>query len=524
VVVLSVDSAAHEPYFDAGHIAYELRGAAAVVRIAADATYGLTDGLGDKQWSVFYGAGRIYPVGTAWVRDMHKAPLHLCFSPAMAVRATPRVIDDALVAAHAAGVLRPASAGPESVAVTAEVRGTLGSHHIQVRTDDGRTAAMLAARLRVGVPADRLARKRQRLHGRFTVTGGFLGEFVPDPIPDDPAARARELLPSGSVTLARVHTVSDCSAAALLHPDVPIQIIDTFDEDAALVLSAGDVVGVEVVWEDDQALGALLSDPEPADLKPALAILPGGPPWLLPVDLEPEQPVPADQGPPGPDPTGLPQPASAPGASADTSQLGTADNSLPEAGSVRRLAELREINAVLTREAEAARSAVDRLEAEVRDLRRQLRRTAGKRSTRAVEPVWRDPERQLRHEVSLAFLDRVTEDERDEHPLPDDYVIGPDFIDSLERLQGITRSKVLRVIVECLTGLDAQTPSRKRRPWLSHSGGAQELRADGGAAWRINMQDYVAAARRLKYWRLTDGRIELDSVGSHDEGLRSRRP
>ncbi len=55
--------AADGPYLDSRHIADELRGLAAVVVVEADATYGLTDTLDDKQLSVFYGAGRVYPTG-----------------------------------------------------------------------------------------------------------------------------------------------------------------------------------------------------------------------------------------------------------------------------------------------------------------------------------------------------------------------------------------------------------------------------------------------------------------------------
>lgn len=40
--------------------------------------------------------------------------------------------------------------------------------------------------------------------------------------------------------------------------------------------------------------------------------------------------------------------------------------------------------------------------------------------------------------------------------------------------------------------------------------------ADGAKAYRLYLQQGTPSARRLHYWQLADGRIELANVGFHD--------
>jgi hypothetical protein len=43
------------------------------------------------------------------------------------------------------------------------------------------------------------------------------------------------------------------------------------------------------------------------------------------------------------------------------------------------------------------------------------------------------------------------------------------------------------------------------------------VREDGARAWRVSLQSNTPAARRLHYWVLPDGSIELAKVGVHDD-------
>ena len=132
--------------------------------------------------------------------------------------------------------------------------------------------------------------------------------------------------------------------------------------------------------------------------------------------------------------------------------------------------------------------------------------------------VFSDPAEQLRHEIWLHYLHRIPESQRAELQLSE-YRFGPRFFDSLDELEGISRDKVIDVLVEVLTGLVRSIHGRQLHPWRVGVVGQQETRADGGAAWRCSLQVNTPSARRLKYWQVPGGVVEFDSVGVHDDGI-----
>jgi len=75
------------------------------------------------------------------------------------------------------------------------------------------------------------------------------------------------------------------------------------------------------------------------------------------------------------------------------------------------------------------------------------------------------------------------------------------------------------VVVDVLTKRAAQMSSRSVRPWKESRVGKQQVRYDDAKAYRVNLQNNTPSARRMKYWRHPNGRIELDLVGLHDDGL-----
>ena len=61
--------------------------------------------------------------------------------------------------------------------------------------------------------------------------------------------------------------------------------------------------------------------------------------------------------------------------------------------------------------------------------------------------------------------------------------------------------------------------AREVHPKRTGPGGddPQEIReTDGATCWRMSVEIGVAAARRVHYWKLPDGRIELHELVSHD--------
>ena len=507
VVVVSAHPSADGPYLDAAVIANDLKGLAPVVVVGADATYGLTDALGDRQLSVFYGAGRVYPVGLTWLADMYRAPLHLCTSRRQAPKVTQSVIEAGLVAAHQAGLLQPPPAAPTDKTVTARV-DSINDHHFVVRTN-GHQALARTATLAIGIPGDRLLRRNQQLTGRIRETGGLVAEFLPDPIPNDPAARVRAAYPTGTIALARVETVDADQASVLLLPDVRATLAPAAEApDLRALLSVDDTITVVVSWSDAGCTATLADVDDIETISVGASVLPDGPAWLVLGDLDPE-PEPDDEPQPATEPT--PTPSSPNGTSTSMATIlrqlevarDAADRFADEAEeAARALAEQ-------TRELKRARSDLRKAQAIIRRLKNPQDPT----------PVYADPARQLRHEISLTYLARVAEPDRPQWPLPEDYHFGPDFIRSLDTLDGIDRTKVLEVVVDVLTGRASQMSSRSVRPWKETRTGKQQVRHDGAKAYRVNLQNNTPSARRMKYWRHPDSRIELDFVGLHDDGL-----
>jgi hypothetical protein len=159
-------------------------------------------------------------------------------------------------------------------------------------------------------------------------------------------------------------------------------------------------------------------------------------------------------------------------------------------------------------------------ESTIRDLQRELRRSR----RRSIPTVFGDTERQLRYELEQTYLTEVAESERDKYPWPNQYVIGPEFIASMDKLVangGIDRDRIVRVSTEVLCGLAKDLHDRALREWTVSAHGPAEIRdRDKAVAMRVRLQAGTPAARRMKYWQLQNGDIELHSVGLHDDGIK----
>lgn len=128
-----------------------------------------------------------------------------------------------------------------------------------------------------------------------------------------------------------------------------------------------------------------------------------------------------------------------------------------------------------------------------------------------------DPEKQLRLEIELAWLETVAEGERGEWPLRD-YSFGPDFIDSLDTV-GCSRNKAIVVAVQVITRRACAVSAREVRQFTETGmpGSPQRTRADGASAWRANVANNTAQAARFLWWELADGTVELGKASMHDD-------
>ncbi len=217
----------------------------------------------------------------------------------------------------------------------------------------------------------------------------------------------------------------------------------------------------------------------------------------------------------------------------------------PEAPSDTRQKQLLQITALKTKtatleaEAEQARALAEANSDEIRQLRyeikrvedernraenalarsrTELRKARGKKSRpAAAEPQFADPELGFRHLVQARWATRTPVAEQVARPLPE-YGIGAGFIQSLADLEGVSREKVADVVVEVVTGVAPKVAGREVHRPRSGMGGGDPVRTrpDGAVGYRASLQTNTPSARRLHYWMLRDGQIELARVCTHD--------
>jgi hypothetical protein len=123
----------------------------------------------------------------------------------------------------------------------------------------------------------------------------------------------------------------------------------------------------------------------------------------------------------------------------------------------------------------------------------------------------------LRHEVYLAWTRRIPQGDKADRPLRE-YTLGPDFLPSLDSMDGFDRSKVADVVMEIVTDLaDEQTGRSPHRLRMGVGGNNAPVVREGGATcWQVALQQGRPAARRLHFWR-NGAYIELSRVVTHDD-------
>ncbi|GAA5202333.1 hypothetical protein [Microbacterium jejuense] len=174
------------------------------------------------------------------------------------------------------------------------------------------------------------------------------------------------------------------------------------------------------------------------------------------------------------------------------------------------------------------------LELRVRELKEQQRAsTQALRSARkavAVPPTpsddraarrsrWSTDEAWVRHEIYFAWVDRVEPAERADRPLGD-YVVGPRFADSLTALDDGQFDKAMRAAVDAATGRIREIPGREAHLLRTGDGAGDPptVRAsDGAKCWRAYIEQRTAQARRIHYWVLPGGGVELSRIVTHDD-------
>lgn len=143
------------------------------------------------------------------------------------------------------------------------------------------------------------------------------------------------------------------------------------------------------------------------------------------------------------------------------------------------------------------------------------------REARAAAP--RTTERPLDAEAFLELLwasydTRYTPDDKQRYPLRR-VTLGPVFIERVRRLEGVSVEKTAEVSADVAARRAHEISGREVHELHTGVGGSpQRIRSrDGATAWRCALQLGTPSARRLHWWELRDGSIELASVGKHDD-------
>jgi len=146
-----------------------------------------------------------------------------------------------------------------------------------------------------------------------------------------------------------------------------------------------------------------------------------------------------------------------------------------------------------------------------------------KSSTRSRRDRWASNEDWFNEELRRVWISRYKPAEREQNYQLDlsKFSHGPMFFETVFNpdLTEDELRKAVRVIVDVVTGREAdsrQSRVHSLRETDSPSS-PQRTRSDGSKAWRANIEDNTPQARRLHYWKSSNGQIELSKIAPHDD-------
>ncbi|MEV0726236.1 hypothetical protein AB0I37_26070 [Micromonospora purpureochromogenes] len=562
VVVLTISAGQQEPFGDPHEVKDAVGDLAEVVLMpTSDVSWAFSREM-PPGTQVYGGAGRVYPLDHGWVADPARSRLRFAYSPQDRRRITDQLIHDALEAALTAGLLEPRT-NPRLQQRSGTVQGVIGSRAL-VRLDDSSMATVWEELTVPGVALERLLGRGQRVTGVYDPVSRRL-DLREALLLTDPSiawAAVAEAYQIGDVVLADVAQVSDDAVSLRLLPDVVVDVerdavTSNANDTLRGLFTPGEIVTCRVADNDPLRLRLDDVDDEEAP-KSAPSLLPGGPPWLCLPEPEPQpsttpaarptspvpslspvpdpprrRPTPLDVDPRGriplPRPVALPSMDGAPSGADEPAVIQLRNELAAERATrealARDLAGLRGRAAELEDELAHANRVIEQLQTRYRgaDLARQRAvkqlRSAQSRNEHALGidgPAFLDAEEQFRFEVYCEWVRRIPAAEKASKPLAE-YLLGSGFLESVEQLEGISRAKIVAVVVEVLTDQVQHLAGRDVHQLRAGGAGGPYLRrADGATCWRVALQRDAPAARRLHYWRIPDG-YEFSRVTVHDD-------
>ncbi|HSP76287.1 MAG TPA: hypothetical protein VLO31_08755 [Cryobacterium sp.] len=205
-------------------------------------------------------------------------------------------------------------------------------------------------------------------------------------------------------------------------------------------------------------------------------------------------------------------------------EAGATDSDLAKLREQARSAQLQLRDALV--ELATLRHTVADLRDDQRAQRRMLRESRRTAPTPAAaseyesrRAAWEEPAGWVRHEILLAWVDRVPESDREDWKVPNSYVLGDRFAESLAGLDDGQLAKAFKASVDVLTGRVKTLKGRHLHALRQGAGPADPhlLRWDGARCMRVSIEQNTPAARRMHFWQLPDGGIELGRIVTHDD-------
>lgn len=574
VVVVTTPHGRTDPWIDVDEIVDQVGDIAEIYLVPTGPhSWDLSNNL-PAMTQVYGGAGRVYPVGHEWASEPRRSPLRFAYSAAEGPKATAALIDDALHMATDAGLFDNVRTA-ERARLTGVVAGIVADRAMLKL--DGRVGIVPDALAFPGLPLERTLQSGQEVTGLYDADSRWFDVRESRLEPDV----ALTSYAAGDVVLVQVESVEADRASVFLHPLVTVDVTHAAVtsnplDDLSDLLTPGEVLPARVLTTGGEWQLSLLDIDDDEEPVAAAALFAGGPPWLVPAtptnvaepaapatapievvsfdveievsdpDTEPDvpdvpvtTPAPAVPSPamfdrsravrprPAPGPAEAPAEAPAPAAaSASTKSMSLTIASLQaEVRTAKRQRD--EVHAQaqgFATELEHLRTELRQVEDHVRRLTQQLEQSRTKlrksrsRSSTADVTSFADPERGFRFLVERAWATRIPAAEQPSCPLGA-YTLGPDFLRSLDSLHGLGPDRVADVVMEVATGKASQSAGRELHQLRTDDAGGspQRVREDGARAWRVSLQSNTPAARRLHYWVLPDGSIELAKVGVHDD-------
>lgn len=531
VCVVTIPAQRADPYISAEEIAGIDPDAEVYLVATGRLTFALTGRL-NPMAGVYGGAGRVYAPGQAWLDDPYTSVLRFAYDAGEGRRTTDALVNDllsGLVRAGRATISTPRVPTPPAEGVVA---GLLPPSRALVTLDDGQMATIWAELVDAELTIDAVVTKGMPVTGRV-----------------DPDTRRIDVTPmrqsweqalaavaAGSVVLAQVRDVAETVVRLCPFPGIQVElptaeVTGNELDDLRDLFTAGEVVAARVQARPASGAGPAgwrLSMLDVDDDEQALcpSILVGGPPWLTePVAISVEEGADTQVD----DESEVARLVDEHEAAA--TRLAQLESEQEVDAATRRVAELEE--ALVARDLQlgtmstqlrAASHRIGRLQAQVehqRTVARNARAKARKgRDDPAQQPVvhgFSDPVEQFRWDLRRRWVESTRPEEKAEHPLRE-YLVGADFCESLDRVEGVSRDRVLNVALLLLTGRGVRGDHENR---TNDAGNAPPVtRYHDGQTWvcrRAPLQVGSPSARRLSYWRGDDGALELSRVTLHDD-------